>query len=255
MVVTGAGQGIGKAVALELGIKNVPVLCISKSLNAQRTKQEIIKSKGIAESLILDIGDYNNTEKLVAKWISGKPYKKIGVVLAAAILESTVPASFTSLKEWDDCYKINVLGNLAVLNALLPRMIKNKFGRIVAFAGGGSAYAYPKFPAYSASKTAMVRTVENYHELLKDKGDFSIVCLAPGAIETNMLRQIRAKGGTIKTLANISEPVEFINCFMNSIVCGFSGRFVHVRDNWKDYINTQKRVNGESKWKLRRIEE
>ena len=98
LVVTGAGQGIGKAVALELGIKNVPVLCISKSLNAQRTKQEIIKSKGIAESLILDIGDYNNTEKLVAKWISGKPYKKIGVVLAAAILESTVPASFTSLK-------------------------------------------------------------------------------------------------------------------------------------------------------------
>jgi 3-oxoacyl-[acyl-carrier protein] reductase len=254
LVVTGAGQGIGKAVALNLGTKGIPVLCISKSVNAERTKQEIIKAKGIAESLVLDIGDYEAAEKSVAKWISGRPYKKIGVVLAAAILDFADSVSSTSLKGWDACYKVNVLGNLAVLNALLPRMAENKFGRIVAFAGGGSAYAYPNFPAYSASKTAMVRTVENYHEILKEKGDFCIVCLAPGAIETNMLRQIRDKGGEVKTLVDISEPVEFIGCFLNSVSCGFSGRFVHVRDNWKDYINTEKTIGDNSKWKLRRIE-
>jgi len=252
LVVTGAGQGIGKAVALEIGNNGIPILCISKSLNAQRTKQEIVKGRGIAESLVFDISDYKAAEKKIAKWISRKPYKKIGVVLAAGTLGST--GSSGSLKQWDDCYKVNVLGNLAVLNALLPRMIKNKFGRIVAFAGGGSGYAYPDFPAYSASKTAMVRTVENYHELLKNKGDFSIVCLAPGAIETNMLRQIRAKGGEIRTVTDISEPLEFISAFLNSNICGFSGRFVHVRDNWKDYINTNKKLDSETKWKLRRIE-
>lgn len=254
LVVTGAGQGIGKAVALDLGAKGIAVLCISKSGNAERTKREIIKAKGIAESLVLDIGDYEAAGKPVAKWVSSRPYKKIGVVLAAAILGYADPTFFTSLKEWDACYNVNVLGNLAVLNALLPRMIENKFGRIVAFAGGGSAYAYPNFPAYSASKTAMVRTVENYHEILKEKGDFGIVCLAPGAVETNMLRQIREKGGEIKTLVDISEPVEFISCFLNSVFCGFSGRFVHVRDNWKDYINTGKTIDNNSKWKLRRIE-
>lgn len=253
-IITGAGQGIGKAVALELGIRGVPVLCISRSLNAERTKQEILKAKGAAESLVLDIGDYEAAEKLVGKWVSDRSYKKIGVVLAAAILGPSGSISFTSLKEWDTCYKVNVLGNLAVLNALLPRMIQNKFGRIVAFAGGGSAYAYPEFPAYSASKTAMVRIVENYCEILKKKGDFGIVCLAPGAVETNMLRQIRDKEGEIKTLVDISEPVEFINCFLNSDSCGFSGRFVHVRDNWKDYINTGKTMDNNSKWKLRRIE-
>ena len=254
LIVTGAGQGIGKAVALGWGIKKIPVLCISKSQNAQGTKEEIIKAGGIVESLVLDIGDYDAVPKALSAWISGKAYKKIGVVLAAAVLDSADAAFFGSLKEWDLCFKVNVLGNLAVLNALLPSMIKNKFGRIVAFAGGGSAYAYPKFPGYSASKTAMVRTVENYHEMLKDKGDFSIVCLAPGAVETNMLRQIRSKGGEVKTLVDISEPVEFINCFLDSVSCGFSGRFVHVRDSWKDHLNTGKPMGNNSKWKLRRIE-
>jgi 3-oxoacyl-[acyl-carrier protein] reductase len=253
-VITGAGQGIGKSVALDLGSNGVPVLCISKSKNAEYTKREIVKAKGSAESLVTDIGDYKVTEKLVSRWISKKSYKKIGVILAAAILGPTDFYTANSIKSWDACYKVNVLGNLSVLSALLPKMIKNKFGRIVAFAGGGSAYAYPKFPAYSATKTAMVRTVENIHEMLKEEGDFSLVCLAPGAVETSMLQQIRNSGGEIKTVVNISEPVKFINCFMNSVSCGFSGRFVHVRDNWKDYIDTGRAISNDSKWKLRRIE-
>lgn len=253
-IITGAGQGIGKEVALDLGRQGIPVLCISKSKNAEYTKKQIIKENGISESLIVDISNYKRTERLISKWISRKKYKRIGIVLAAAILGPEGRCSKGLIEEWDLCFRVNVLGNLSVLNALLPRMIENKFGRIVVFAGGGSAYAYPKFPAYSASKTSMVRTVENYHELLNQKGDFSIVCLAPGAVETNMLRQIRRSGAEIKTLVDVSEPVKFINYFMNSVSCGFSGRFVHVRDNWKDYLNNGRSLVDKTIWKLRRVE-
>lgn len=254
VIITGAGQGIGKAVALDFGSKGVPVLCISKTMNAKCTKEEIIKFNGVSESLIVDISDYEETERLVSEWISKKKYKKLGIVLAAASLGPADFYSVSSLRDWDICHKVNVLGNLSVVSALLPRMIENKFGRIVAFAGGGSAYAYPKFPAYSATKTAMVRIVENMHEMLKEKGDFNIVCLAPGAVETNMLSQIRTGGGEVKTTVDILEPVKFIRDFVNATSCAFSGRFVHVRDNWKGYINTKEIMNDEAQWKLRRIE-
>ena len=133
-------------------------------------------------------------------------------------------------------------------------MLENQFGRIVTFAGGGSAYQFPAFPAYSASKTAIVRITENIHEDLKDKGDFSIVCLAPGAVETDMLKEVRLSGAQIKTTVDILEPVDFVKEFIISTSCSLSGRFVHVRDDWKEYLKTDKSLQNDSLWKLRRIE-
>jgi NAD(P)-dependent dehydrogenase (short-subunit alcohol dehydrogenase family) len=131
--------------------------------------------------------------------------------------------------------------------------LENKFGRIVGFAGGGAAYAFPLFPAYAASKAAMVRTIENIQEDLNGKGDFAAVCLAPGANETDMLKKVRAAGATVKTTVAISEPVAFVREFLFSDNCGFKGAFVHVRDNWRDYLNSGKKID-DQKWKLRRIE-
>ena len=253
-IITGAGRGIGRAIAIDIGKDNIPVLCISQSNSSNETKEEIIKNGGKAESLVLDIKDYDNTEKVIASWISKSNSKKLAVILVAGVLGPKGTLTNLLLKEWEECHRVNVLGNLAVLKALMPRMIENKFGRIITFAGGGSAYANPTFPAYSATKTAIVRITENINEDLKGKGDFAIVCLAPGAIETDMLKQYKSAGGEIKKMVDISQPVEFVKTFIHSKTCSFSGALVHVTNNWKDYLDTSKQFEGESKWKLRRIE-
>ena len=250
VVISGAGQGIGKAIACDLGNTAVNVLCLSKSKNCEATASEIARAGGKAESMMLDIGNTEKTKSSVSAWIEKKPYKKIGLVLAAAILG---PQDYRNLEEWDACFRINVLGNLAIYSALLPKMLENKFGRIVGFAGGGAAYAYPLFPAYAASKSAMVRTIENVQAELDGKGDFAAVCLAPGANETNTLKQVRAAGALVKTVVEIREPVAFVNEFLFCHDCGFKGGFVHVRDNWREYLNNDKKIDAE-KWKLRRIE-
>ncbi|HSY43797.1 MAG TPA: SDR family oxidoreductase, partial [Candidatus Acidoferrum sp.] len=134
VVISGAGQGIGKAIACDLGSKGVSVLCISKSKNCEATASEIVQAGGKAESMVLDIGNLEKTRSSVSAWIEKHPYKKIGLVLAAAVLG---PQDYQNLEGWDECYRTNVLGNLAIYSALLPRMLENKFGRIVSFAGGG----------------------------------------------------------------------------------------------------------------------
>lgn len=250
VVVTGAGQGIGKAVALNIASRVTEVLCISRTSNCESTAAEIVKAGGRAEGMVLDIGELDKTKSALAGWIQTRRHQKIGLVLAASILG---PSDFGDLAGWEECYRVNVLGNVAVYYGLLTTMVENKFGRIVGFAGGGAAYAYPLFPAYAAAKTAMVRTIENIQEDLKGKGDFAAVCLAPGANETNMLKQVRAAGAQVKTTVAISEPVDFVREFLFCHNCGFEGSFVHVRDNWRDYLNGEKKIN-DKQWKLRRTE-
>jgi NADP-dependent 3-hydroxy acid dehydrogenase YdfG len=255
VIVTGAGRGIGKAIAIEMSLnKKIPVLCISKSPKVSETADEINNKGGVAFCLQLDIANYDNTKEKVSEWMNGKKFKRVGLVLAASQLGDKFSINDFSLKTWDEIYRTNVLGNLAVIEGALPTMLENKFGRIVAFSGGGSAYAYPVFSAYSASKTAIVRTVENLSEILSDKGDFSVVSLAPGAVATDMLTKVRAAGGEVKTTVDISEPVNFVREFILSEKCNFSGSFVHVRDDWDKFLNNENNLLNNSIWKLRRIE-
>lgn len=254
VIVTGAGRGIGKSIALDFAGQGAQVLCISRSEKVEETAAKIRKAGGKAESLRVDLADFELTGKRVAEWIAGKKYKSIGIVLAAGTLGPSGTLASTSLSEWDFAFRANVLGNLAVAQAVLPAMLEAKFGRMVFFAGGGSAYAYPLFPAYAISKTALVRAVENLHEDLKDAGDFAVAILAPGAVDTEILAAVRAQGGYVKTTVAMEEPVGFVRAFINARTVGFSGAFVHVRDEWAPYLDSGKQPEKKDLWKLRRVE-
>jgi NAD(P)-dependent dehydrogenase (short-subunit alcohol dehydrogenase family) len=260
VVVTGAGRGIGRAIALDLASRGLHVVCISQSQNAEDTAQSIRESGGAATALRLDLRDASAASQRVAQWAESAGFERFAVVLAAGTLGPMGPLheSNASLQcsaaAWLECMQVNLLGNLAVARALFQPMLAAGYGRIAAFAGGGSAYAYPMFPAYAASKTAMVRAIENLDCDLRGKGDFATACLAPGAVETDMLARVRAAGAEVRTTVDIAEPVQFVREFVFSKSCGFSGSFVHVRDNWREYLNNGHELPDAALWKLRRME-
>jgi NAD(P)-dependent dehydrogenase (short-subunit alcohol dehydrogenase family) len=254
VVVTGAGRGLGKAVAKSFAFSGIPVLCISKTPRATQTADQIKAAGGRAESLVLDLKDARASQESVVEWISESEYLRIGVVLAAAITGEPGGLLDADCDDWINTFQINVIGNLAVLKGLMPRMLSAKFGRIVTLAGGGAAYAYPLFSGYSISKTAIVRATENIHEELKTAGDFLAVCLAPGAMETDMLRKIRAAGAEVRTTVAMEEPLTFIQKFLFATKSGFSGRFVHVRDDWQPILSGESILMLKDQWLLRRIE-
>jgi len=253
-VITGAGRGIGRSIALALSSRGLHVVCISQSENAEKTADAILNSGGSSESLVFNLSDYRNTENVLTQWADRTSYKRVVTILAAATLGPAGPLSETPLDGWDETFSVNVLGNLAVVRSLLQLQMKNTFGRILFFAGGGAAYAYPIFPAYAASKTALVRIVENLGEDLKDKGDFAVAILAPGAVETDTLTAVRAHGGYVKTTVGIEEPTSFAVAFACAKACSFMGCFVHVRDVWPKYLNSSSELPKKDLWKLRRVE-
>jgi NAD(P)-dependent dehydrogenase (short-subunit alcohol dehydrogenase family) len=254
VVVTGAGRGIGRAVALDVAARGATVLCISRTATCVDTARAIRDTGGRAESLQLDLADYSDVRCAVGEWMTGRSERHIGLVLAAGALGPSGPLAQTRLEDWDLALRTNVLGNLAVVQACLAAMQANRWGRILFFSGGGAAYAYPLFPAYSIAKTALVRAVENLHEDLKQSGEFAVAILAPGAVETQMLAAVRASGAEVRTTVPIQEPVAFVHSFLASSNCGLSGRFVHVRDRWPEILCGDASPAREDLWKLRRIE-
>jgi 3-oxoacyl-[acyl-carrier protein] reductase len=255
-VVTGAGRGIGRAIAQAIGAERAHVVCISRSAACEATARDINAGGGSAEAVAFDIANVEHAQRVVSDIVRRARPRRIGLVLAAAILGR--PGGLLDgppLPEWSKVFCTNVLGNLAILRACLPAMRDTRFGRVVALAGGGAAYGYPEFSSYALSKAALVRAIENVDLELRESGNFAFVALAPGAVETEMLAQVRAAGGRVRTTASPQEAAAFVTAFFSSKnAAALSGRFIHVRDDWTALLTAGARELPADQWKLRRIE-
>jgi len=251
MVVTGASRGIGYAIANDGSTytKNIIALGSSDSI-------ETLKFKCPTIGIKIDLQDINLVKIKVQKVLSfNLTPLRVGIVLCASQLGSPGGLAKADFLEWDFIYRLNVLGNLQVLQSVVELLPPQSTLRVIFLAGGGAAYAYPEFSAYSLSKVATVRAVENIGEEFNTLNfDASIIALAPGAIATDMLAKVIASGGTVKTKTDISEPVNFSKNFLLDHIKSreLNGRFLHVRDNVENDLLTNNSKN--THFKLRRVE-
>ena len=250
VIITGGGSGIGQAVALQLARQGIQVVLIGRKSSNDITHSRILSEGGRALVYICDLEDHAAIRTELPDILANITSTRWGVVLAASILGPN--SNQSTPEDYERVFRTNVVGNLTVLEAALPIMKKSGFGRVV-FAGGGAAYAYPIFPAYSLSKVSTVRLVENLAVSYPPESGISFVCLAPGAVDTPMLSKVINAGGEVKTKTLISEPVEFVTAYLNSESTSLSGRYLHVRDNWRSYLN-ETQVPAPNKFFLRRIE-
>lgn len=248
LVVTGGSRGIGASIATECA----PLASQSVLIGSSELIHAKAQSCPNAISVQVDLAHFEDAKSKVVSAIGNSRPMSIGVALCAATLGSPGGLLDGRLDEWERAYKCNVLGNLAVLSAVLSVMPQGASLRVVFLAGGGAAYGYPEFSGYALSKVAVVRAVENIGLEFTSKGlDASIIALAPGAVETDMLKTVIAHGGSVKTRTAVSEPTMFVRKFLTN---GFpssqmNGRFIHVRDAIQDDISL-----GDSHFKLRRVE-
>jgi NAD(P)-dependent dehydrogenase (short-subunit alcohol dehydrogenase family) len=237
-ILTGGGGGIGRTVAVRLAELGVRLLLVGRRESNERTLSALGKCSAGAELFELDLENYAEGFARLADRVGRIAPSRLGLVLAASRLDdSAAQTPMDRLRDHERVYRTNVVGNLAVLEACLPAMLAAHFGRVVLFAGGGAAYAFPLFPAYGLSKASTVRMVENLAELYPPAVGLSFVCLAPGAVETPMLAQVIAAGGTVRTRTSAAETVAFVEAYLRSDSTALSGRYIHVRDAWGPYLD------------------
>lgn len=246
LVLTGAGQGIGGYLAKELS-KEYSVCLISKSNNCKKIANEINKAhSNSADYVQLNFEgtmDFSSLDKKV----DFEKFREINFIFCAGYVEDY--SDDINITEWRKAFNINIFGHLEIFNFFLPKMKNsNKTNKVIFFSGGGAAGPFETFPAYSASKTALVRTIENL-SLRYEKFKLSIFAIAPGAIETEMLNKVLEKT-TVGTKTSKKEVFYFIKHYLKNDSNKLNGKLVHIRDNKKEL----EKNNDINYLKLRRIE-
>jgi len=186
--VTGAGSGIGRAIALRLSSEGAKLIVTDVNLEwAERTASEIEKNRGVANALKLDVTNSKEVSEIIEQ--AWKLFGKIDLLINNAGVSTMNRLVDLTERDWDFNMNINAKGIFLVTVAAVRKMLNHNYGserpKIVNIASMAGK-APPIFLAhYTASKFAVVGfTKAVAMELAPLK--ISVNCVCPGYVQTSM---------------------------------------------------------------------
>jgi 3-oxoacyl-[acyl-carrier protein] reductase len=193
VMVTGAGSGIGKEIAIMFAMEGAFVIaCDNNADNVKKTVLEIISKKGKAEPIVFDV----SLESQVKDAINAirEKFKIIDVLInCAGILFLGKTENITS-EQWDRVLSVNLKGTFLVSREVMSLMKKYKRGCIInltaAAAKTGGIYSGGN---YVASKGGVVSLTIHLAKLLAPYG-IRVNAICPGVIDTPMIRGVSGGG-------------------------------------------------------------
>jgi NAD(P)-dependent dehydrogenase (short-subunit alcohol dehydrogenase family) len=178
-VITGASTGIGAATARELARRGFHVLAgVRRDRDA-----DAIRGPGI-EPLIIDITNPDHIQALASR-VRGDPQGRAVRALvnnAAVGVNATVEAF--AIDEWRRLFEVNLFGHIAVIQTLLPALIRSK-GRVVNISSVGGRIAMATYGPYAGTKFALEAVSDSLRREVARLG-VQVVVVEPGAVRTEM---------------------------------------------------------------------
>lgn len=204
-LVTGSSRGIGRAIALRLASDGYKVLIhyAGNKAAANEVKSLIEEAGGNAEIVCADLCNTESTKSLAQN------IGNIDVLILNASVQYRTPWQDITLSQAENQLNCNFVSSLLLIQAVVPYMQKNKFGRIITIGSVQEAKPHPDMLVYSASKAAQTNMVKSLSLQLAPFG-ITVNNVAPGVIYTD--RNVMA----------LSDP-EYAKKVTDSIPLGFYG--------------------------------
>lgn len=182
-IVTGAGTGLGRAIAMQLTQAGHAVIGVGR----RREPLEMLEdeAEGAVRGVAADLGTPEGRQQVV-DWLDGGDTVRY-LVHNAGVLEPVGPLAEVSLKDWHYIQAINVEAPLFLTQALLPRL---EGGRILHMSSGAASRAIPGWGAYCTSKAALHMLYQVLREELRDR-EIAVGSVRPGVVDTPMQALIR----------------------------------------------------------------
>jgi NAD(P)-dependent dehydrogenase (short-subunit alcohol dehydrogenase family) len=179
VVVTGASTGMGAATAREMARRGFHVLAGVR----RDSDGKALLAAGI-EPVILDITNQDHIAALVAR-INGDPRRRaLRALVNNAGIPCAGPIEVVPLDEWRRLFEVNVFGHVALIQALLPTLVRSK-GRIVNITSLNGKVSMAGYGAYASSKFAMEAVSDALRNELAPYG-VQVVVVEPGGVKTEM---------------------------------------------------------------------
>jgi len=182
ILITGAGSGLGKALALAAGQAGAKVICAGRRKDKiEQTAEDVTKAGGLGTAVEMDVTDVKSVEKGL------KIAEKVGpieiLINNAGIITGLKAVQDLPVEEWDKIMATNVRGPYLMIRAILPGMIQRGFGRILNISA--PIKHLPKASAYCASKCALDSLTKAVGYELKGV-DVIINAVEPPFLDTEM---------------------------------------------------------------------
>ena len=179
-IVTGAGCGIGKAIAMRLAQDGANIV-VADIKDSQPSAAEIATTAGVRTlGLNIDVSSQADTERMAADTLTA--FGSIDILVNNAAMFATLrlrPFEQIPVDEWKRLMEINIMGVGLCCRAVSPQMRKQQRGRIINLASGAPLKGVPLFLHYIASKGAVIAMTRGLAREMGRDG-ITVNSLAPG---------------------------------------------------------------------------
>jgi 3-oxoacyl-[acyl-carrier protein] reductase len=206
--VTGASRGIGRATALSLCRAGFDIVVASPEIEKnEEVAAEIRACSGEAMSVNLDVTSRESVKEAFAKAL--KDRSRIDVLVNNAGITRDGLAVRMKPADWDLVLQINLFGAFSCIQAVLPGMMRNRWGRIINIASVVGQAGAAGQANYAASKAGLIGLTKSLAQEMGSRG-ITVNAVAPGYIETDMTKvlpeEVKQKVLASVPLARMGKP-------------------------------------------------
>jgi len=270
IVITGASQGFGRAVAEACIREGAHVLLCARDANLlEQTRDQLALLASAGQQVIAQSADVRDSEAVhrLFETAASKLPQLDGLVNNAGVYGPLGLLEEAPVAEWWRAIETNLLGVMLGCREILPIFRSQGYGKIVILSGGGATSPLPRISAYASSKAAVVRLAETLAEETRGTG-IDVNAIAPGALNTRLLDEILAGGPEKVGAAFFQRALQQkeqggapLKCgadlcvfLLSSASDGISGKLISaVWDPWPDLQKNADELNQTDIYTLRRI--
>ncbi|MDX6191073.1 3-ketoacyl-ACP reductase [Flavobacterium sp. Fl-318] len=207
-LITGAGKGIGKAIAIALAKEGVNVILVARTQSDVDQLSTEISAFGVKTlALSADVSDINSINTAVEKALA--EFKTIDILINNAGIAAF--GKFLDLEPaaWEKIIQVNLMGTYYATRAVLPNMIERQTGDIINISSTAGLNGNALTSAYSASKFAVLGLTDSLMQEMR-KHNIRVTALTPSTVATDMAKDLNLTDGNPEKVMQSEDIAELI---------------------------------------------